>query len=111
MAWKAHSYLRVDFVYFSVLTTCPSALSLSHPELYMFLAVKRSFSRSHSFLLVSLFFPDPRPIPPPEAVPKRILEVMGVPGLTRENVASHLQVSSAHARTLQHEWHTSCLFA
>jgi hypothetical protein len=27
-----------------------------------------------------------------EAVPKRILELMGVQGLTRENVASHLQV-------------------
>lgn len=27
-----------------------------------------------------------------EAVPKRILELMNVPGLTRENVASHLQV-------------------
>lgn len=28
-----------------------------------------------------------------EAVPKKILENMNVPGLTRENVASHLQVS------------------
>lgn len=27
-----------------------------------------------------------------EAVPKRILELMNVPGLSRENVASHLQV-------------------
>ncbi|XP_020251157.1 two-component response regulator ORR21-like [Asparagus officinalis] len=27
-----------------------------------------------------------------KAVPKRILELMNVPGLTRENVASHLQV-------------------
>ena len=27
-----------------------------------------------------------------EAVPKKILEVMNVQGLTRENVASHLQV-------------------
>lgn len=27
-----------------------------------------------------------------EAVPKRILDLMNVPGLTRENVASHLQV-------------------
>ena len=27
-----------------------------------------------------------------EAVPKRILELMDVQGLTRENVASHLQV-------------------
>lgn len=26
------------------------------------------------------------------AVPKKILEIMKVPGLTRENVASHLQV-------------------
>ena len=26
------------------------------------------------------------------AVPKRILETMDMPGLTRENVASHLQV-------------------
>lgn len=29
-----------------------------------------------------------------EAVPKKILELMNVPGLTRENVASHLQVLS-----------------
>jgi len=28
-----------------------------------------------------------------EAVPKRILEMMNVHGLTRENVASHLQVA------------------
>ena len=28
-----------------------------------------------------------------EAVPKRILDLMNVEGLTRENVASHLQVS------------------
>lgn len=27
-----------------------------------------------------------------DAVPKKILELMKVPGLTRENVASHLQV-------------------
>lgn len=27
-----------------------------------------------------------------EAVPKKILELMNVPGLSRENVASHLQV-------------------
>lgn len=27
-----------------------------------------------------------------KAVPKRILELMGTKGLTRENVASHLQV-------------------
>ena len=27
-----------------------------------------------------------------EVVPKRILEEMNVPGLTKENVASHLQV-------------------
>ena len=30
-----------------------------------------------------------------EAVPKRILDLMNVEGLTRENVASHLQVSCA----------------
>jgi len=30
--------------------------------------------------------------PVAEAVPKRILELMSVHGLTRENVASHLQV-------------------
>lgn len=30
-----------------------------------------------------------------EAVPKRILDLMNVEGLTRENVASHLQVSSS----------------
>lgn len=29
-----------------------------------------------------------------EAVPKRILDLMNVEGLTRENVASHLQVPS-----------------
>lgn len=29
---------------------------------------------------------------PAEAVPKKILDVMDVGGLTRENVASHLQV-------------------
>ena len=29
---------------------------------------------------------------PAEAVPKRILDAMNVEGLTRENVASHLQV-------------------
>ena len=29
---------------------------------------------------------------PTEAVPKRVLELMDVRGLTRENVASHLQV-------------------
>ncbi|KAE8730074.1 Two-component response regulator ARR14 [Hibiscus syriacus] len=32
-----------------------------------------------------------------KAVPKRILELMNVPGLTRENVASHLQVCRARA--------------
>lgn len=40
-----------------------------------------SLSGSHGF-----------PICNAEAVPKRILELMGVQGLTRENVASHLQV-------------------
>lgn len=30
-----------------------------------------------------------------EAVPKRILDLMNVDGLTRENVASHLQVGSS----------------
>lgn len=33
-----------------------------------------------------------------EAVPKKILELMNVPGLTRENVASHLQVGYLHIR-------------
>lgn len=28
----------------------------------------------------------------PEAVPKKIVEIMNEPGLTREHVASHLQV-------------------
>ena len=37
-----------------------------------------------NFLLLSLCFT--------EAVPKKILEMMDVPGITRENVASHLQV-------------------
>lgn len=32
-----------------------------------------------------------------EAVPKKILELMNVPGLTRENVASHLQVRNKFA--------------
>lgn len=36
------------------------------------------------FVLLSLCFT--------EAVPKKILEMMDVPGITRENVASHLQV-------------------
>lgn len=31
-----------------------------------------------------------------ESVPKKILEFMNVPGLTRENVASHLQVLSSY---------------
>ena len=31
-----------------------------------------------------------------EAVPKRILDLMNVEGLTRENVASHLQVCNSH---------------
>ncbi len=44
---------------------------------------KTSLSGSHGF-----------PICDAEAVPKRILELMGVQGLTRENVASHLQVQS-----------------
>ena len=45
------------------------------------------------FLLscVGFFFPN-FVSPCIEAVPKRILELMNVPGLTRENVASHLQV-------------------
>lgn len=34
-----------------------------------------------------------------EAVPKKILELMNVPGLTRENVASHLQVGYFHIRS------------
>lgn len=33
-----------------------------------------------------------------EAVPKKILELMNVPGLTRENVASHLQVCYLYFR-------------
>jgi two-component response regulator (ARR-B family) len=35
-----------------------------------------------------------------EAVPKKILELMSVHGLTRENVASHLQV---YIMTLLHQ--------
>lgn len=38
-----------------------------------------------------------------EAVPKRILDLMNVPGLTRENVASHLQVQFVltHPKTIR----------
>lgn len=32
-----------------------------------------------------------------EAVPKKILDLMNVEGLTRENVASHLQVQVLHS--------------
>jgi len=40
-----------------------------------------------------------------EAVPKKILELMNVPGLTRENVASHLQVSYCYTVcTLGRTW-------
>lgn len=48
----------------------------------MFLAFLVVCTISYSNLLPSIS----------EAVPKRILELMNVPGLTRENVASHLQV-------------------
>lgn len=49
-----------------------------------------------------------------EAVPKRILELMNVPGLTRENVASHLQVSSLGILTFQRQedfWNIYCFNA
>lgn len=36
-----------------------------------------------------------------EAVPKKILELMNVPGLTRENVASHLQVQCTSILIIQ----------
>ncbi|CAN8324696.1 unnamed protein product [Cochlearia groenlandica] len=53
-----------------------------------------------------------------KAVPKKILEMMNVPGLTRENVASHLQkyriylrrlggVSSQHQGNMNHSFMTS----
>lgn len=41
-----------------------------------------------------------------EAVPKRILELMNVPGLSRENVASHLQVRCI----LPYQSHKLCCF-
>jgi len=37
-----------------------------------------------------------------EAVPKRILDLMNVEGLTRENVASHLQVTAVSHPTISH---------
>ena len=54
------------------------------------------YSRVRSKSMAEL--PDPLEAPPvtsrAEAVPKRILDLMNVEGLTRENVASHLQVWS-----------------
>lgn len=38
---------------------------------------------------------------PPEAVPKRILDLMDVDGLTRENVASHLQKYRLYLKRVQ----------
>jgi hypothetical protein len=35
-----------------------------------------------------------------EVGPKKILDLMSVPGLTRENVASHLQVCRYHVQTV-----------
>ncbi|CAH8359778.1 unnamed protein product [Eruca vesicaria subsp. sativa] len=50
-----------------------------------------------------------------KAVPKKILEMMNVPGLTRENVASHLQKYRMYLRRLggvsQHQGHTNHSFA
>lgn len=40
--------------------------------------------------------------PSAEAVPKKILDLMGVSGLTRENVASHLQASTMHHYAAMH---------
>lgn len=37
-----------------------------------------------------------------EAVPKKILEIMNEPGLSRENVASHLQVNSTSVLVLHY---------
>nr|KYP61512.1 Two-component response regulator ARR2 [Cajanus cajan] len=40
-----------------------------------------------------------------KAVPKKILEVMNIPGLTRENIASHLQVIFCfHVHLIFHNW-------
>ncbi|PKI50315.1 hypothetical protein CRG98_029286 [Punica granatum] len=39
-----------------------------------------------------------------KAVPKKILELMNIPGLTRENVASHLQKYRQHQKKNQESW-------
>ncbi|KAG4912208.1 hypothetical protein JHK82_052788 [Glycine max] len=41
-------------------------------------------------------------VPVIEVVPKRILEEMNVPGLTKENVASHLQEKSRVTQTQEY---------
>lgn len=43
-----------------------------------------------------------------QAIPSRILELMKVEGLTRHNVASHLQVSRKLARLKLHKIHSVC---
>ncbi|KAL7595995.1 hypothetical protein Lser_V15G28113 [Lactuca serriola] len=45
-----------------------------------------------------------------KAVPKRILELMNVPGLTRENVASHLQKYRLYLRRLSSSQHLGSTF-
>ncbi|KAL1543484.1 hypothetical protein AAHA92_20451 [Salvia divinorum] len=44
-----------------------------------------------------------------KAVPKKIVEVMGVPGLTRENVASHLQKYRCYMKTENNPSSLSCV--
>lgn len=49
-------------------------------------------NKETNMILVTHAFCDSMNFCPPGAYPRRILQVMNIPELTRENVASHLQV-------------------